>query len=84
MRRLNDAAMNESSLYFPSVSAICSFLKEMNRHNFVLLGKKSTLIAPFSAEEISVALQKYGAKLTVLPENIFTQPGMNKSFFLQA
>lgn len=60
--------MNELSLWFPTVSAICSFLREVKRQNFVLLGKQSVLIAPFSADEIALAVDEYGAKMILVPE----------------
>jgi hypothetical protein len=55
--------MPEKSLCFPSTAALCLFLKEIHLRKFVLLGKKRTLIAPFAAEAIALALKKYSATL---------------------
>jgi hypothetical protein len=79
--RHNDAAMKENSLHFPSVSKICLFLKEMNRRNFVLLGKKLILIAPFSAEELAVAVKKYGAQLTDTTETVMADTNRTVTMF---
>lgn len=77
----NDDAMIETSLHFPSIGIICSFLRETNRRNFVLLGKKSILIAPFSADEIKVATKKFGAEQTNTPEENITGTKKIKLFF---
>jgi hypothetical protein len=59
--------MPEKSLCFPSTAALCLFLKEINLRNFVLLGKKRTLIAPFAADAIALASKKYSATLLQTP-----------------
>jgi hypothetical protein len=66
----NGPAMKETALYFSSIDEICSFLRETNRRNFVLFGKKSILLASFSAEEIALAQNEYGAIVTEIPEKI--------------
>ena len=60
--------MAEQALSFPTVSELCDFIRTVHLRNFVLLGKKAILIAPFSQIAIDMALKTYHAKLVDTPE----------------
>lgn len=53
--------MKQTALNFPSITAICLFLKDSKLQNFLLLGKKKTLIAQLTREALNEATIRYGA-----------------------
>lgn len=60
--------MTATALYFLSVDELCLFLKETNLRKFLLLGKKSILIAEFSSEALSLAIDQFHASPVEMPE----------------
>ena len=65
--------MTAKALYFSSTTELCLFLKETNLRKFLLLGKKSILIAELSAEALSLAIEQFHASLVDIPETEFFQ-----------
>lgn len=54
-------AMQKCSLHFQTVSDLCSFIKAIHLRNFLLLGKKSILIASYTEASLQLAIQTYKA-----------------------
>lgn len=55
--------MYKCSLHFRTLSDLCSFLRDSRLRNFLLLGKKSILIASYSEAAIVMAQQTYHASM---------------------
>ena len=60
--------MYQCSLHFCCTSDICSFIKGAQLRNFLLLGKKSILMANYPEAALRMAKEKYNASLVESPE----------------
>ena len=60
--------MYQCSLHFCCTSDICSFLKVVQLKNFLLLGKKSILMANYPEYALRMAKEKYNASFVENPE----------------
>lgn len=54
-------SMQRCSLHFNTIANLCSFIKDAHLRNFLLLGKKSILIATYTEAAIKLAQQTYQA-----------------------
>ena len=70
-------------LQFTSVNDVCLFIKAVTLRKFLLLGKQTILIARLSDEQLSLALQTYGASLVEKPEihEIIHQYSQQENYF---
>jgi hypothetical protein len=55
--------MNQYSLHFDSVTDICRFIKTVRLSNFLLLGKKSILVASLPDTAMRIAKEIFHAEL---------------------
>jgi hypothetical protein len=53
--------MRKCTLHFNTIQDLCSFIKDAHLRNFLLLGKKSILIASMTDGAINLAKQTYKA-----------------------
>lgn len=53
--------MRKCTLHFNTISDVCSFIKDAHLRNFLLLGKKSILIALLNDAAVKLAQQTYKA-----------------------
>ena len=53
--------MQRCSLHFKTIADLCSFIQDARLRNFLLLGKKSILIATYKEAAIELAQQAYQA-----------------------
>lgn len=60
--------MYQGSLHFSSATDICRFLKAAQLKNFLLLGKKSILMASYSDAAVQLAKEKYKASVVETTE----------------
>jgi hypothetical protein len=54
-------AMQRCSLHFKTTADLCAFITDTRLRNFLLLGKKSILIATYTEAAIKLAQQTYRA-----------------------
>ena len=55
--------MYQCSLHFNSVTDICRFIKAAGLHNFLLLGKKSILLARYTDSTMQLAKEMFQAEV---------------------
>lgn len=60
--------MQRCSLHFNTIADLCSFIKDTRLRNFLLLGKKSILIAIYTEGAINLAQQAYQATMVETSE----------------
>jgi hypothetical protein len=60
--------MYQCSLHFNSVTDICRFIKTAGLKNFLLLGKKSVLVARYTDKAMQLAKEMFQAEVVSDPE----------------